>query len=75
MVHRRRSVWALLFLAGTAAEIRSLHRRDDATLSETLRAVYRTHTPLGRALLIASWAAFTCWFVPHLCRVVIKETS
>lgn len=64
----RRGIWAVLFAAGTVAEVASLRRRDGATLSETTRALYRTHTPLGRAAFVTSWTGLSVWLVPHVCR-------
>lgn len=64
----RRLAWAGLAAAGTALEVASLRRHDGATLSETTRALYRTHTPLGRLLFVASWTGLSVWLVPHICR-------
>jgi hypothetical protein len=71
----RRVAWAGIAIVGIALEAESLQRHDGATLSETLRAVYHTSTPTGRALFVASWAALTIWFVPHICRAAVGAAS
>lgn len=38
------------------------------TASECARALYRTHTPLGRAAFVASWTVLSAWLIPHICR-------
>ena len=41
---------------------------DGDTLSEQIRAVYRTDTAPGRVALVVSWAVLTAWAIPHWCR-------
>jgi len=65
---RRRLSWAGVALVAAVLQAMSLRRHDGATLSETTRAIYRTHTPAGRALFVASWAGLSAWLVPHICR-------
>jgi hypothetical protein len=40
------------------------------TASECARVLFHTHTPLGRAAFVVSWAALSAWLVPH----IVKET-
>ena len=48
--------------------VRSLRRHDACTLSETYRAVARTHTIPGRVATVAGWAVLSVWLLPHLLR-------
>lgn len=41
-------------------------RHDGSTLSEVTRTIYRVDRPAGRCAFVASWAALTGWFVPHI---------
>ena len=72
---RRRLSWAGVALVAVVLEVASLRRHDGATLSETTRAIYRTHTPAGRALFVASWVGLSVWLVPHICRATAAGLS
>lgn len=50
-------------------------RHDGSTLSECTRAIYRTHTPLGKAAFVASWLGLSCWICPHICKAVEGSLS
>jgi hypothetical protein len=69
-VNRRRWIWGGLAGVGLVAELVSLRRHDGATLSETARAVFATHTPAGRLAFVGAWAALTVFLVPHICKLV-----
>lgn len=63
-----RLMWAALLGAGIVAEARSLRRHDGATLSETTRWVFRTHTRAGRYAFATGWGALGGWFFVHILR-------
>jgi hypothetical protein len=69
-MNRRRYLWAAIAGAGVVAEVVSLRRHDGATLSETARAVFGTHKPVGKVAFITSWLALSVVVVPHICRFV-----
>lgn len=66
----RRYAWAVLAGAGVVLEAVSLRRHDGCTLSETWRAVFRTHTPAGRAFTVGFLSALPIVLVPHLLKRV-----
>lgn len=62
--------WLTVTAGLTAADL--YFDRNDCygdTLSECTRFIWRTETPVGRVAFIASWAALSTWFVPHICRI------
>lgn len=59
--------WVATIIGAVYAEWRALNKgRQEATLSAATRAVFRTDTALGRVAFVASWAALTAWFLPHI---------
>jgi hypothetical protein len=61
-------VWASSIGALIALDVWCDRRRDDSTLSCQLRRIFHTDHKAGRLAFIATYAAGTCWFVPHICR-------
>lgn len=45
-------------------------RQNGSTFSETTRYVFRTESPLGRCLFLASWVGFSTWFACHVLKRV-----
>lgn len=43
------------------------------SLSEVVRQVYRTETPMGRVRFIGSWAFLTSWFIPHIIKKIKED--
>lgn len=59
-------IWSLAFavLEGVALADR---RRDDDTLSENFRQLFRTRTSkAGRAVFAVGWIGFSGWFAIHI---------
>lgn len=48
---------------------------DGDTLSEHVRAIYRTDTAPGRVALVVSWAALSAWVIPHWCKTPSLATE
>lgn len=36
------------------------------TVSECTRTLFRTHSPLGRVVFLATWGTFATWFARHI---------
>lgn len=64
--------FALLWVAWTAAFIlvetlALINRREGDTLSENVRALFRTRTSkVGRAIFAVVWFGFSGWFAIHI---------
>lgn len=44
-----------------------INRKDDDTLSENVRRLFRTRTSkLGRAAFTVGWSGFSIWFLLHI---------
>lgn len=60
-------VWGSLLSAGLAYEGWALaNARPGDTLSERVRAWFRTHTQPGRAVFAVAWVSFATWFLVHI---------
>jgi len=46
----------------------------DHPLSATVRRIYKPHTRVGAAMLVASWGALTAWVLPHWVRRAEDKT-
>jgi len=62
--------WALIVGALVVHNLTTEHE-----FSKTVRKVYRTETRLGKVLLVASWAGFSAWLMPHWCRIPLTLTE
>lgn len=65
---RPHAVWAAGIGSLVVLDVALNQRHDGSTLSEVTRLIYRTDTRLGRCAFVASWAALSCWLVPHICK-------
>lgn len=66
-MHRGTVIWAAGIGPLIVLDVKLNRRQDGSTLSEATRYIYRTETSaLGRCAFVASWAALTTWFVPHV---------
>ncbi|MFG2512685.1 hypothetical protein [Streptomyces sp. NPDC048584] len=65
-------MWAAIWIAWTAAfavaeGIALANRRDEDTLSENVRRLFRTRTSrAGRAAFAVGWFGFSGWFALHI---------
>ncbi|GAA5070940.1 hypothetical protein [Streptomyces similanensis] len=65
-------MWAAIWIAWTtvfavAETIALANKRDEDTLSENVRRLFRTRTSkAGRAVFAASWIGFSGWFALHI---------
>lgn len=60
-------IWGGLLLAGLVYEIIALRNTQPGdTLSERVRAWFRTHTRPGRAVFAVAWTGFAVWFLAHI---------
>ncbi|MET7573397.1 hypothetical protein ABZT04_33605 [Streptomyces sp. NPDC005492] len=65
-------MWAAIWIAWTAAfalaeGIALANKRDEDTLSENVRRLFRTRTSrVGRAIFTATWFGFSGWFALHI---------
>lgn len=64
--------WAVSSLAFDAVLDR---RHNGSTLSEVTRATFRTHTPIGRAVFLATLATASAGFARHICKRVEGSLS
>lgn len=63
----RSTAWGALLGLGLAYELHEIRAGDDGyPLSRLIRAVFRTHTPLGRAVFLLAVDRSVAWFVPHI---------
>lgn len=62
------AVWAGLIILGGVFEAYALaNGRDDDTLSEKTRKVFRARTSrVGRAVFLVAWLGFSAWFTGHI---------
>lgn len=62
------AIWTLWTVAFAVAEtIALVNRRENDTLSETTRRLFRTRTSkAGRAAFAVCWAGFSTWFAIHI---------
>lgn len=58
------SLWALAFAVGEGAALLSRTKGD--TLSEEMRALFRTGTRAGRVVWIVAFGVFAAWFAIHI---------
>lgn len=72
---RPRLIWGAGIGSLIVLDVLLDRRHDESTLSEVTRSLYRTHTPLGRAAFLASWAALSGWLIPHICKAVEGSLS
>lgn len=72
---RARLVWPALTVVGVLAEFRSLKRRDGATLSEFMRAVFHVKHPVGKAAFVTAWGGLSWFLLPHILRAVDDALS
>ncbi|WP_328491296.1 hypothetical protein [Streptomyces zaomyceticus] len=57
--------WSLIF--AVAEGIALANRRDEDTLSENVRRLFRTRTSkAGRAVFAVGWFGFSAWFAIHI---------
>ncbi len=74
-----KSFWALWGVSAVAWQASSLRLHNGATGSETTRAVWKTHTPLGKRAFLAVFysgsVAFILWFPGHIVNKVIEGGS
>ncbi|MEU1592787.1 hypothetical protein ABZ468_07975 [Streptomyces sp. NPDC005708] len=65
-------MWTAVWLAWTAAfavaeGIALANRKDEDTLSENVRRLFRTRTSrVGRAVFAVGWFGFSGWFALHI---------
>ena len=61
-------VWAGIIFVGAAAEAYALrNKRDDDTLSEVTRSVFRVRTTrAGRWIFGGAWVGFSAWYLGHI---------
>ncbi|MFJ4342583.1 hypothetical protein [Streptomyces sp. NPDC088915] len=65
-------MWPAIWIAWTCVfavfeTIALISRRDDDTLSENVRALFRTRTSkAGRAVFAVAWFGFAGWFGLHI---------
>ncbi|UGY92285.1 DUF7427 family protein [Streptomyces gobiensis] len=60
-------IWGVLLLAGVGYEVFAIfNTKAGDTLSERVRAWFRTHTHPGRAVFAAVWVVFAGWFLVHI---------
>lgn len=60
-------LWGGLLAAGALVEVWALRNATAGdTLSERVRAWFRTHTRPGRAVFAAGWVTFATWFLFHI---------
>ncbi|MGW0033105.1 hypothetical protein ACWDXD_25220 [Streptomyces sp. NPDC003314] len=62
------AIWIAWTLAFVAAEgVALANKRDDDTLSENFRRLFRTRTSkAGRAVFAVGWFGFSAWFGIHI---------
>lgn len=62
------ALWILWTLTFAVAEgIALANRKDNDTLSENVRLLFRTRTSkAGRALFAVGWCGFSGWFLIHI---------
>jgi hypothetical protein len=58
----------VLASAGVVYEVRAVRGHPDLTLSDATRAVFGTHTRVGRFAFTVTWGAFAAWFAHHILR-------
>lgn len=59
--------WAAVLAFGAALEAEAVAgKRHSHTLSQCTRAVFKTHTPGGRARFLALWLGFAVWYANHI---------
>lgn len=57
--------WTVMFVAFETIAL--ANRREGDTLSENIRALFRTSTSrVGRALFAVGWIGFSGWFAIHI---------
>ncbi|MEV7512062.1 hypothetical protein AB0O57_29310 [Streptomyces sp. NPDC091201] len=57
--------WTVIF--AIAETIALVNRRENDTLSETTRRLFRTRTSkVGRAAFAVGWGGFSVWFAIHI---------
>jgi cytosine/uracil/thiamine/allantoin permease len=65
-------MWAAIWIAWTtvfaiAEAIALANKKDEDTLSENVRRLFRTRTSkAGRAVFAAAWFGFSGWFALHI---------
>ncbi|MEU2585325.1 hypothetical protein ABZ612_20655 [Streptomyces avermitilis] len=70
-------MWAAIWIAWTTAfaiaeAIALANKRDEDTLSENVRRLFRTRTSrVGRAVFAIGWFGFSGWFALH----ILTETT
>ncbi len=58
-------VWTAIF--AVAETIALANRRENDTLSETTRRLFRTRTSkVGRAVFAIGWSGFSVWYLLHI---------
>lgn len=62
----REIAWGSLVALGLAYEIHELRAADGVPLSKVLRRVFRTNTPVGKALFVLSVEQGSAWLIRHI---------
>lgn len=59
--------WGLVVALGAALEAEAVAgKRHPHTLSHATRRAFRVENGTGKLAFLATWAALTCWFCPHI---------
>ncbi|THA72547.1 hypothetical protein E6R60_26835 [Streptomyces sp. A0642] len=60
-------VWGVILGAAFAYEMYGVFNKTSGdTLSERVRAWFRTSTRGGKAAFVIAWLGLTAWFIPHI---------
>lgn len=61
-----KKIWAGAFVVLGIIDVYAAHVKHDGTLSQAGREVFRTNTPVGKAVWVTGWTGLSAFIIPHI---------